>query len=240
MESLKDMPTYSIRIMKLSYFRKERENGEIMGQRSQIYIRYNVNYISRAATPNPITHNYKGLIARYYGWNYGERMISRARCIVEEIEDVFMKYKYYFNDEEKLEKLIRICDTNFDMKDIMFSSDIIREVKDDVDGDLQYLFNQDNNNGQLFIDVTDDGIKYCFMKFYNEGEPMDGEGYMKWTYEDEKYQNWHTPSEYMNRKTIAYTERNIKNLSKIATLMTSEDLKSFVEDDYTYLLTSVS
>lgn len=47
MESLKDMPTYSIRIMKLSDFRKGRENGEIMGQRSQIYIRYNVNYISR-------------------------------------------------------------------------------------------------------------------------------------------------------------------------------------------------
>lgn len=44
-----------------------------MGQRSQIYIRYNVNYVSGAATPNPKTYNWKGLIARYFGWNYGER-----------------------------------------------------------------------------------------------------------------------------------------------------------------------
>ena len=38
-----------------------------MGQRSQIYVRYT---------------NEKGehfLTARYFGWNYGERMISRAR-----------------------------------------------------------------------------------------------------------------------------------------------------------------
>ena len=41
-----------------------------MGQRSQIYIRYNVNYVSGTATKNPTTHNYKGLIARYFGWNY--------------------------------------------------------------------------------------------------------------------------------------------------------------------------
>lgn len=45
-------------------------------------------------------------------------MISRARYIVEEIEDVFMKYKYYFNDEEKLEKLIRICDTKSVLSEI--------------------------------------------------------------------------------------------------------------------------
>ena len=58
-----------------------------MGQRSQIYIRYNVNYVSGAATKNPTTHNYKGLIARYFGWNYGERMISRARHTLEWIKD---------------------------------------------------------------------------------------------------------------------------------------------------------
>ena len=37
----------------------------IMGQRSQIYVRYNVNDESG--------QNYKGLIARYFGWNYGEK-----------------------------------------------------------------------------------------------------------------------------------------------------------------------
>ncbi len=206
-----------------------------MGQRSQIYIRYNVNYVSGSATTNPKTHNYKGLIARYYGWNYGERMVSRARYIIEQIQDEFMKWKWCFDDKEKLEKLKRICDVNFDMKDIVMSSDIIKEVAEEFDGDTEYLFNQDNNDGQLFIDITDDGIKYCFMKYHNEGEPMDAEQYMKWNCEHEKHLDWHTPYEYMNKKTITYTERNIKAISKMATLMTMEELKSFVEDDYSYL-----
>lgn len=58
-----------------------------MGQRSQIYIRYNVNYVYGSATDHPKTQNFKGLIARYFQWNYGERMISRARYIIEEIKD---------------------------------------------------------------------------------------------------------------------------------------------------------
>lgn len=199
----------------------------IMGQRSQIYVRYNVNDESG--------QNYKGLIARYFGWNYGERMISRARYIIEEIQDEFMRYKWCFGDKEKLEKLKRFCETNFDMKDIVFSSDILKEVEDYGDEKLQYLFNQDNNDGQLFIDVTDDGIKYCFMSFYNDGEPMDGEHYMKWNCEDEKHLDWHMPYKYMKRKTITYTERNIKKINQMAVLMTPEEIKAFVENDYSYL-----
>lgn len=201
-----------------------------MGQRSQIYIRYNVNYEQCSGV-----YNYKGLIARYFGWNYGERMVSRARYIIEYIHDNYMKYKWTFGNSECLEKLKWICNTNFDMKDIVFSSDIIKEVAEDMDGDMEYLFNQDNNDGQLFIDITDAGIKYCFMKYYNEGEPMNGENYMKWNCENKDRPDWHIPYEYMNKKTISYTERNIKKIDKIATLMTPEEIKSFVEDDYSYL-----
>lgn len=201
-----------------------------MGQRSQIYIRYNVNYEQCSGV-----YNYKGLIARYFGWNYGERMVSRARYIIENIHDNYMKYKWTFGNSECLEKLKWICNTNFDMKDIVFSSDIIKEVAEDMDGDMEYLFNQDNNDGQLFIDITDAGIKYCFMKYYNEGEPMNGENYMKWNCENKDRPDWHIPYEYMNKKTISYTERNIKKIDKIATLMTPEEIKSFVEDDYSYL-----
>ena len=212
-----------------------------MGQRSQIYIRYNVNYISGSSTENPTTHNFKGLVARYYGWNYGERMVSRARYIIERIHDEFMRGKWCFGDAEKIEKLKRICDVNFDMKDIILSSDIIKEVKDDFEGDMEYLFNQDNNDGQLFIDVTDDGIKYCFMQFYDTEEPMDAEQYMKWNCEDEKtHPDWHIPYEYMDKKTINYTEKNIKKINKMSTLMTAEEIKAFVEDDYSYMLASLS
>lgn len=199
-----------------------------MGQRSQIYIRYNMNDESG--------RNYKGLIARYFGWNYGERMISRARYIIEELQDEFMKYKWYFGDREKLEKIKRFCETNFDKKDIIFSSDIIKEIKEDFNGDMEYLFDQANNDGQLFIDVTDDGIKYCFMSFYNEGKPMDGEHYMKWNCENENHRNWHIPYENMDLETIHYTERNIKQIEQMAVLMTAEEIKSFVADDYSYLI----
>lgn len=201
-----------------------------MGQRSQIYIRYNVNYVNSHSA-----HNYKGLIARYFGWNYGERMVSRARYIIERIHSEYMEYKWCFGDVEKLEKLKRTCEVNFDMKDIVFTSDIIKEVAEDMDGDMEYLFNQGNNDGQLFIDVTDDGIKYCFMKFYNEGEPMDAEQYMKWNCERETHPNWHIPYEYMSKETIDYTEANIEEINKMATLMTTEEIKAFVEDDYSYM-----
>ena len=201
-----------------------------MGQRSQIYIRYNVNYEQCSGV-----YNYKGLIARYFGWNYGERMVSRARYIIENIHDNYMKYKWTFGNSECLEKLKWICNTNFDMKDIVFSSDIIKEVAEDMDGDMEYLFNQDNNDGQLFIDVTDDEIKYCFMKFYNEGEPMDAEQYMKWNCERETHPDWHIPYKYMDKETINYTEENIKEINEMATLMTTEEIKAFVEDDYSYM-----
>jgi len=176
------------------------------------------------------------MIARYYGWNYGERMISRARYIMETIRGGFTQWKWFFGDKEKLEKLSRICDVNFDMKDILQSADILKEVVNDYDGDMEYLFAQDNNNGQLFIDVTDDGIKYCFMQYYNEGEPMDAEQYMRWDSEDEEDPDWHIPNGYRNRKTISYTEKNIKAINKMAKLMTPEEIKAFVEEDYSYLI----
>lgn len=200
-----------------------------MGQRSQIYIRYNIT--------DDYGRNYKGLIARYYQWNFGERMISRARYIIEEIKDEFMEYKFLFGDSWKIKKLKRICDVNFDMKDIVMSSDIVKEVTEVFDGDTSYLFNQDNNDGQLFIDVTNDGIKYCFMSYYNEGEPMDAEQYMKWNCEYAEHPDWHTPYKYRDKETIAYTEENISRLKEMAGLMTAEEVRNFVEDDYSYLFT---
>ena len=50
------------------------------------------------------------------------------------------------------------------------------------------------------------------MQFYNEGEPMDGEHYMKWNCENEDHPDWHIPYEYMTKKTITYTEKNIKKI----------------------------
>ena len=208
-----------------------------MGERSQIYIRYNVNYMIGSLTENPEAHNYKGLIARYFQWNYGERMISRARYIIEEIKDEFLEYKWMFGNDERLEKLKRLCDVNFDIKDITLSSDIIKEVTEYDNVNVQdIIFNQPNNDGKFFIDVTDNGIKYCFMTSDNDGEPMNGENYMKWNCEGEDHPDWHVPYKYMKKNTILYTERNIKKIDKMATLMTKEEVRSFINDDYSYLI----
>ena len=59
-----------------------------MGQRSQIYIRYNGDI----------------KVANYYQWNYGERMISRARAIIEILNDEYLEYGWCFEDKHYITK----------------------------------------------------------------------------------------------------------------------------------------
>lgn len=116
-----------------------------MGQRSQIYVRYNKKLV----------------VANYYQWNYGERMISRARHGIEYIKDNLLEYRnFIFNDPFQMERLSRIFDTNFDMKDVQISTNIIEEWKDqffdDNFNDVVFWW-QDNNDDRLFVDILEDG-----------------------------------------------------------------------------------
>lgn len=188
-----------------------------MGQRSQIYIRYDVTTKSG--------DNYKGIIARYYGWNYGERMVSRARYILENIYHRYIPYQYTWNDKKELERLSRFCDINFDMKDIATSLNIIDEVNEY--NDLDYLFNQDNCDGQLLIDVKDNQLKYCFIDIFDK-IPMNAEEYMK------KYISYLEDGK--DSKTIRYTRSNINKINKIAKLMTQEEVDEYLNADYSYIL----
>lgn len=192
-----------------------------MGQRSQIYIRYDVN-------------GNKGMIARYFQWNYGERMVSRARGIIEMLKEQYFKYSFMWTSPQYITKLARICDVNFDMRDIVMSTDIIEEIKEIFDGDLYYLFHQDNNDGQLLIDVTDNGIKYGFIPYCDAEFPMDPEGYMEW--DNSSDVTWDSPRKFMDEETIAYTKKNIKYIMKNAELMSPEEMKDFLSADYSYLL----
>lgn len=200
---------------------------------SQIYIRYNITYSSGVPLNNPIIHKYKSLIARYFtNGNYGEQLVSRARYILEELKTDFINSKSNFNDTEKLETLKRFCDIDFDTKYIICSLNLIEEAKC-FGEDSIYLFNRASEGGQLYIDITDTGVKYCFMKSYNQENPMNAEQYMQWRY----HPDWHTPSKYINAKTIKYIEKNIKKINNIATLMTPEEVHSFINNDYSYLFT---
>ena len=193
-----------------------------MGQRSQIYIRYTIGKT-------------KGLIARYYQWNYEERMISRARGIIEAL-----KSDYWYFGEENIEKLCRICDVNFDMRDIMLSVDIIDEVAEFYDGDYKNIFNQDNNDGQLLIDVTESGVKYCFIPRYDNIEALDGRHYLIWdTRHSYPHYRWteEDPPKKMDEDTTLYTLDNVAYIDRNATLMTKEEAEEFVNADYSYLFT---
>ncbi len=183
-----------------------------MGLRSQIYVRADGRLI----------------IANYYEWNYGTRMISRARWGIEYLKE-HIKYGWAFRDSAYVTRMSRVFDTNFDMHDVALSCDIIKERNEQFPdiGLNDYLFrDQDNNDGQLLVDVNTAAgtIKYAFIE---EGgtEPMDGNEYMCW---DDNDKSWDKNS----ADYIKTCKENIAALSSLAQLMTPEEIVEFVSADY--------
>ena len=185
-----------------------------MGQRSQIYIRIASEY-----DKTPI------LYAKYYGWNYGERMISRARHGIEYIK-AYLEYKSDKNTQEKINK---IFDVNFDMKDVIITSDIISEWIEqfsDIYKANEYIFEcVDNNDGKLFVDISKDNkIKYCFTD--RNMKILSPKQYMDWD-----FKNWEN-SEYLDKEDAEICKNNIKYIEENAIQMTEEELQEFINFDY--------
>lgn len=194
-----------------------------MGQRSQIYVRINGKLV----------------VAQYYGWNYGERMISRAKGILEWLEEYrkggWMHFFTSGNMPSYAEQLRRVCDINFDMRDYQISADIIKEWREEFPEEPfnRYVFDeQDNNDGQLFIDVQGDTIKYCFTKWTMRNKAMNGGQYMAWDYDGCMVRNWTIPTEYLPQEAIDLCRENIKYIKEHAKLMTVDELREFVNADY--------
>ena len=189
-----------------------------MGQRSQIYVRYQKDGV-----------NY--LVARYYQWNYGERMISRCRHGIEWIKEM-LNYDWYLTTET--EKLKRILDVNFDMQDIVMGCDIIKEYheedfwKEDGTSFNEAVFKcQDNNDGKLFIDIKNGTIKYAFLDYDCDTKRiMNAEQYMNWDSE-----GWIT-NEYIDDEQKLMCFNNIKAIAEMAKLMTKEEIEDFINCDY--------
>lgn len=192
-----------------------------MGQRSQIYIRYK---------------DRKGiqLIARYFGWNYGERMVSRARGIIEWLDEYKDHFEWLFNDSTKMLALQRVCDVNFDMRDVLISTCIKEEIREQFPDEVEheglanYLFGQDNNDGQLLIDVSSGQIKYAFIPYYTEANKvMNATAYMEW----DCGKNW---ANTCGKDVVEYTTKNIRHIYDHAKLMTAKEVAEFLAYDYTY------
>lgn len=184
-----------------------------MGQRSQIYVR----------------HNGRLIIANYYQWNYAERMISRARWGIEYLKEfVDNQYNWAFRDKSYITRFSRIFDTNFDMHDVAISCDIIKEHAElfpDRDFNDSVFNKQDNNDGQLFVDIQDDKILYCFRDMYTN-KIMSASRYMNWD-----SPNW-KKSKYTDADEKATCAENIEAIEELAQLMTKQQLENFLRGDY--------
>jgi len=192
-----------------------------MGQRSQIYIRIKDK------------NDNKTLIANYYQWNYGERMISRARYGIE-----YIKRNIDFSfDRELIEKISRNFDINYDMKDVQLSVNILDELKEyyfyDKDDINRFIFlEQGNNDGKLFVDFDQktNKIKYCFTD--RELKPLSADEYMNWNI-GMKWEEKEFSSDKDWDKIAKICKKNIKAINKDAELMSDVELNKFINDDYT-------
>lgn len=202
-----------------------------MGQRSQIYVR-----LSEEQKDGSIE---KSLTARYYQWNYGERMVSRARGLVEWLKDT--DYLGYNKN-----KIARIADVNFDYKDVVISQDILEEAKEwdyeENESVNDFIFDeQDNNDGQLFIDVkipyAEEKPKKILIGFRDMGKDtvMNALEYMEWDMGDDDKPWQDSFKKYYPASADEIIDMTLKNAAYIdenAKLMTQEQLMDFLNDDY--------
>ena len=182
-----------------------------MGQRSQIYVKV----------------DNKLQVANYYQWNYGTRMISRARYGIEWINKNINYPCFFDRSFYNFEKFRRIWDINFDYKDIVISSDILtfkEYCENDSYSKEEFVYKcQANNDGKLFINVNTESKEIKFAFTDGECNVLNPFEYIKW---DE--------SEWLHNKYISKKERdtcikNIRELYKMATLMTQEEIDEYMK-----------
>lgn len=189
-----------------------------MGQRSQIYVIYKDN------------QNRDCISATYFQWNYGERMISRARYLMGWIKS---QNSFYVADSYNVfplsyvaNKIRYIASVNFDYKDVVIGQDLIEEWKDYKQGvpnaNLNdYIFHADNNDGCLFIDARNPKhLRYAFTTYDYKDGVMGPEAYLKWD---------NVPQNIRNAK---FTKRNINWITHNAKLMKKKELEAILKTNY--------
>ena len=189
-----------------------------MGQRSQIYVIYKDK------------QNRDCISATYFQWNYGERMISRARYLMGWIKS---QNSFYVADSYNVfplsyvaNKIRYIASVNFDYKDVVIGQDLIEEWKDYKQGvpnaNLNdYIFHADNNDGCLFIDARNPKhLRYAFTTYDYKDGVMGPEAYLKWD---------NVPQNIRNAK---FTKRNINWITHNAKLMKKKELEAILKTNY--------
>jgi hypothetical protein len=226
-----------------------------MGERSDIFVR-----IRAKEKTTDKRYKHEVFFGLYYQWCYGERMISRLRAAIDFAHSDLNWRPCISMSKERIEKFKQVLRTNFDMRDIIDTIDLVPDAIDNlkqgydtVDADI---FNQAENHGFIYLDITIDDpdekfgestpkVKYAFVQ--NEGKEypiMDvvqfadwdiGDGERKW-YEPDPY--WDKPEEASwgkNHKkdflenVVPTCKNNIEAIKSDATLMTEKERKAFVK-----------
>ena len=187
-----------------------------MGQRSQIYVIYKDN------------QNRDCVSATYFQWNYGERMISRARYLMGWIKAQNNLCSNLYSDYLPfvIYKIRYVASVNFDYKDVTIGADLIEEWKEIrtqyPNTNLNdYIFNADNNDGCLFIDARiPQHLRYAFTTYNYKDGVMGPEAYLKWD---------GTPQKIRDTK---FTKRNINWITHNAKLMKKKELEAILKTTY--------
>lgn len=119
-----------------------------MGQRSQIFVRFEKN-------PGE-----KEIVARYYKWNCGDQMISIVYHTIEwlkkhlDLNNCGSGQYLLWNQKE----FIRILGTKYDLGDVVIITDILNKYGD---------YWKDDNDGKALIDIQcDDAKKAELLEIY--------------------------------------------------------------------------
>lgn len=189
-----------------------------MGQRSQIYIRW-------------FNENKPQLVAKYFQWNYSQFMVSRARALIEEIVAHGFEFPHLFGTSQYAKELGKRSEVNFDCRSIANSIDILDEFNQYGKGSNttfnKFVFDdQDNNDGQLFIDID---VQKKIVKYAIRSNPykpviLDAEQYMDWDYPMWRHE--------LQGNYYQDTLDNIEFISKHAKLMTKREVNAFINYDY--------
>lgn len=183
-----------------------------MGQRSQIYVIYKDS------------QNRDCISATYFQWNYGERMISRARYLMAWIKRNSMGYTNYL--AYMADKIRYIASANFDYKDVVIGTDLVEEWKEikkhyPKTSLNDYIFNANNNDGRLFIDVrVPFHLCYAFTGYNYKDGVMGPEAYLKWDGMPQKIRG------------TKFTKRNINWITHNAKLMKKKELETILKTIY--------
>lgn len=222
-------------------YRNINNGDKIMGERSNIFVR-----IRAKENTDDKKYKHEVFFGLYYQWCYGERMISRLRAAIDFAHSDLCWRPCISMSKEKIEKFKQVLRTNFDMRDIIDTTDLVPDAIDDlkqgygtVDADI---FDQAENHGFIYLDITIDDpdeksgenkptVKYAFVG--NEGKNFPVMDVVKFADLDigDGERKWYKPAPYWDKPENArWGKRHKKDFLENVVPTCKKNIKAIQSD----------